>query len=761
MDALLLSLALTAQLLAVLRAVRCLLLPSLVLIVGWGLSGWIFASLQREHERLTILRFDNMIEDAESAIRDRMIAYSDALYGGASLFAASEKVTRDEWRRYVDSLDLATRYPGANGLGVIFPVKSADIPGFVRAVAEDGVPDFSIHGVPGARKPLRDPAGWDHFVIVYIEPVAVNWQALGLDLASEVNRQTAARVSRDYGEPRITGPITLVQDGKKRPGFLLYVPFYDADHPITTVHDRRMHFRGWVYAPFVTENFLIGVLGKRNQQLDLCVYNGLSTAPEDLVFNTGKSVPDSFERTTVLQLAGQEFTCGWNRGPGYPEAEGEPLLTAITLALVPTLLAGLVLSLQTTTRRASELADERTHALRRTNAEMQNQIAQREQAEAEALDAREEAEAANRAKSEFLATMSHEIRTPMNGVIGYADLLVESDLGSEQSEWAGIIQSSGRALLAIINDILDFSKIESGKLQLESIPFDPVASVREVVQLLKTQADQKGLELSICREVEIPHVLGDPTRFKQILLNLVSNAIKFTDKGSVRVRMHWSLVAGDCILRIDVTDTGMGIPEDKRKRLFQRFSQLDSSTTRRFGGTGLGLAICKHLVELMGGEIGASSATGIGTTIWFEIPMESAVKVEVNPETVATDVDALRSFGKYVLLAEDVMINQKLATIVLNQLGCTVDIASNGREAIEKALSHRYDIIYMDCQMPEVDGLEATREIRKRETHHIPIVALTASALEGDRGRCFAAGMDDYLTKPLVRADLVRTLKAL
>lgn len=755
------SLALTAQLLSVLRENRCVLLPALTLLAGWILGGCFFASLQQQREKMIDLRFDTLVAEAGEAIRGRLNAYVDALRGGASLFAASENVTRREWCRYVDSLNITSRYPGVSGLGVIFPVKSEDLSRFEQEVAADGAPGFSVHKVPGEHRPPRDPAGWDHFVITYIEPYVSNEKAVGLDVASEDNRQQAARLARDYDAARITDTVTLVQDGENRPGFLLFVPIYRFGVRPDTVHERRLHFRGWVYAPFVTQNFMEGVLGSRTLELDLRVFAGTGTDPSRLIFQTHDHLPASFDRTTVLQLGGQEFTCAWNRGPGYREVEGDPHFAAATLAIVPVLLAGLVLSLQTTTRRANHLADEKTRELRLANEELGRQMVQRERAEEEARRAGREAEAANRAKGEFLATMSHEIRTPMNGVIGYADLLAASPLPAEQREWASIIQTSGRALLAIINDILDFSKIESGNLKLETIPFDPVACGRDVLKLLKVPADQKAIPLILQVESEIPRLLGDPTRFKQILLNLVSNGVKFTEKGSVRLGLDWRPSGCGGVLRVDVTDTGIGIPEDKQETLFERFAQVDSSTTRRYGGTGLGLPICKHLVELMQGRIDVASVPGAGTTIGFEIPFQQAPPPEGGTDHGEKVSEPVRTFAKRVLLAEDVVINQRLATLFFKKLGCAVDVAENGRKAVEMALSFPYDIVYMDCQMPELDGLAATREIRRREKGHMRIVALTAGAQEKDHEECLAAGMDDYVTKPLTLEDLTRTLSAL
>ena len=746
LEAFLLAMAVTAQLLAVLRRSGAFRLPAAILLLGWALSGWTYWTLDRERQRADEERFRDLIDDSTAAIRQRMTTYIDALRGGVSLFAASDEVTRDEWRRFAATLGLGRRYPGVYGVGVVFPVREGEAEAFVRRIRADGAPGFMLHGVPHAGPtPPQDPAGWRHFVITYVEPVGPNRPALGLDLATEVNRYEAARLARDYGEPRITRNVSLVQDGRRRAGFLLFVPIYAPDRRHDSVHTRRSSFRGWLYAPFITEEFLAGVLGNRERLLELTLFRDDDGRQGPALFSTVQPPPREFRRTTVLHLAGQQFLCGWNAGPDFPAAETEPWLNAMTLALVPALLAGLVMSLQTANLRASRLVVERTASLQR--------------AEREATEARAQAEAASAAKSEFLATMSHEIRTPMNGVIGYADLIAESPLDPEQRAWAEIIRNSGRSLLTIINDILDFSKVEAGKLRLERIPFDPAAGAREVVDILRSQAETKGLRLDVDVESGLPSlVLGDPTRFRQILLNLTANALKFTERGRVAISLRWEpRDEASGTLHGEVSDTGIGIPPERLGRLFQRFSQVDSSTTRRFGGTGLGLAICRHLIELMGGRIEAASVVDAGTTIRFAIPLTVAGETpSVLPGPAETPV-AAPPVCRRVLVVEDLAVNQRLARTVLTRLGCEVELATNGREAVDRVTTGAFDLVYMDCQMPEMDGYEATRRIRE-QGGRVPIVALTASALESDRQRCLEAGMNDYITKPFARADFERTL---
>ncbi len=430
-----------------------------------------------------------------------------------------------------------------------------------------------------------------------------------------------------------------------------------------------------------------------------------------------------------------------------------------TLQLMAALLGGaLAQQLEVDQRnQVEQTLVKRTQELEQRNDQLTHVLFELEKAGEELKQKNIQVQQAAQLKNEFLANMSHEIRTPMNAIIGFTEILMRADLGPQEKEYLIYIRDAGRGLISLIGDILDFSKIEAGKLTIELIDFDLVKVVKGAVQLLAEQAEAKGLTIEKKIDPRLPQrTIGDPGRLRQILINLLGNAIKFSDSGTIIIEATQKIenADGSVVVYFSVTDQGVGLSEQEIGKLFQPFVQADGSTTRKFGGTGLGLSICKRLVELMDGRIGIESTKGSGAKFWFTLPYELAKSQEA-PQETSMQIRALHAkrsafASALILVADDHPANQLVAQLQLEKLGLSAHLASNGLEVLEALKSNNYSAILLDCQMPEMDGYQTAREIRKQEdgAQHIPIIAMTASAMQSDRDACIAAGMDDYISKP-------------
>jgi PAS domain S-box-containing protein len=826
-----------------------------------------FVLLRRDVERRQEQFFTERVAEAQAAIRVRMTNYIDALHGGTSFFAASKSVDRDEWRIYAETLQLRTRYPGINGLGVMLAVTPERLGEWTARARGPGEPEPVITPFPATETKPGDPL----YLITYVEGNVGDRAPIGRNIGTEPSRREAAELARDTGQPQIHRRIPGSRDTQRRSGLLLYVPLYAKTANLGSVEERRAAHLGWVYAQVFPDRFLDGVLGPMAKTLRLHFFEAGGLAPLQLLYSSdGASTAPlpRFERITEMVMAGQPFQLGWRRGDNFPPPQKSAAWwVSGSLGVATLLLAGLVTSLQSVGRRATAIAAERTaelaaseerfrHAFefagigmaivaldgrwlrvnkslseivgfseaellqktfqeithpddlaadlalvqeliagRRRFYQMEKRylhranyivwirltaslvhdaagsplhfvaqiedITKRKRLEENLASARDQALESSRLKSEFLAMMSHEIRTPMNAVIGMTGLLRDTPLTSTQADYVRTIESSGEGLLTILNDILDYSKIEAGRIELEVAPFDLRACIADALDLFAGRAREKSLVLESHFGAHVPaYIAGDATRIRQILVNLLANAIKFSEAGTVTVTVN--VERGDATvrgerLRFAVRDTGIGIPAESIERLFKSFSQVDASTTRRFGGTGLGLAISKRLAGLMGGTMWVESVPGRGSTFYFTVIVQASVPPVAGalPDVAAgSDPTMGVRFPLRLLIAEDNPVNQRVATLLLQRLGYRAAAVGNGLEAVAATDLAEYDAILMDVQMPEIDGWEATRRIRaKRQTAQRPwIIALTAGAMQDDRERAFAAGMNDFLTKP-VRAE--------
>jgi signal transduction histidine kinase/integral membrane sensor domain MASE1 len=597
------AVSLTGLAVGAFRSSGSLLLPGSVLVAGWVLSGWLYASLDRDRVNYDEARFDKLVNSVESRMHSRLANYEDVLRGAAGFIAASDHLDPQNWHSYVDRLGLLDRYPGITAVEFIRWVPGAQLENFVAERRRQGSPEFQVRPMPDA--PETPAANGQHYITTYAEPARFVPLIVGIDLTTEPLRRAAAERARDTGRASLTRAVTF-NNARPNPvnGLVLFVPVYRED---ASAPEHRGEFIGWTALAFTADAFFRSAVEEVQDLVKLRVYDGDAPAGH-LMFASDSSAKDEargsntrFERISTLELAGSTWKLGWNRTPKFPYLSKTPSAWAAgCTALLSLLLAGLVVNLQSTGQRASALAEDRTRDL------------------AKALHA---ADAANRSKSEFLANMSHEIRTPMNGVLGMISLLLDGDLEEEQREFASTAHSSAESLLRVLNDVLDFSKLEAGRMVVEARPFDLGSVATNVIDLLKPQAAEKNIELALRWSPLNPRTLvGDEGRLRQVLLNLAGNAVKFTSQGKVTLGVYCPESSAErARIKFEVEDTGIGISEEVQQQLFHKFTQADASITRRFGGTGLGLAISKELVTLMGGDLRLRSTPGQGSTFWFEL----------------------------------------------------------------------------------------------------------------------------------------------
>jgi signal transduction histidine kinase/FixJ family two-component response regulator/HPt (histidine-containing phosphotransfer) domain-containing protein len=749
-------------------------LALLVWLASLTLTAWLWQQAHDDAELDLRTQFVQQTREFKARLQDQLNTHALILKSFAGLFIASNEVSREEFRHFYRSLGLDQ---GAYGFVAV---------AYVQAQAS---------ATP----------------IVYIEPFeGANRSALGLDVSGVPVARAALHQARDSASLVLSAKLTLKQDeGHPAPGFVMYLPLYRNGTDTTTLAQRRANIVGWIDAPFRSVDFLGQTLKACDGQIDLQIFDGTDTTAATLLFDSddspqfANSKPARFEQVQALRFGGNTWTLRTYAKPDFGAEtikEGPPLVAASGV-LLGTLLALLTAATgRNLQRRAQDALDAQAQvqakerealrsqseralrdsefaarmALGRSNTLTQELNQHREHLEDlvqqrthDLQQAQQAAQAASLAKSAFLANMSHEIRTPMNGVVGMVDILQQTELQPDQQRMLATIHQSALALLRVLNDILDYSKVEANQLAIESIPTPLHDLVQGTAQLMVHTAVAQSIELTVTLAPDLPQwVMADPTRLRQVLLNLLGNALKFTHSDASRLgrvalsATRCTLANAQAGLQFTVSDNGIGMSAEVLAKLFKPFSQADASTSREFGGTGLGLSISQRLATLMGGHIRVQSRPGEGSEFTLELPLLEApaqapvLERRVRGRGPAPSLAQAAAQGRLILLAEDNETNREVLREQLRLLGYASEVAPDGAQALALWRAYgrsRYCLLLTDCHMPHLDGFALTRAIRAEEATpaRLPIIAVTANAMQGEAQNCVNSGMDDYLTKPL------------
>jgi signal transduction histidine kinase len=713
------------------RVPQVVLFITLLLTVG-GTSLVLRTSRARDEQR-----FESTAAETRHLIEIRINTYIELLRAGAALFGASDSVSHDEFHAFVDGLQLTGRYRGIQGIG------------YATRVPRNQVERLGVWP-PGTRP--------EYTAIVYLEPEDDrNLRAMGYDMFADPIRRSAMERARDTGQPAASGKVTLVQEGdddKPQPGFLIYVPVYDNRLPKATLEERRAALVGWVYSAFRVDDLFSSILGAdRTGPVGFEVFDA-SPSPGSLLFSHQPEMPpsphDPLSVQHAVNVGGREWIIHFT---GAQHADGAtPIWLAPAAFFAGTTLSVALFAITYWQYRARVAAERHAEQLRRSEDALRQSESQLRRLVVLEREARSEAQRADRAKDEFLATLSHELRTPLNAILGWVTMLRTGRVGEERRSGAlDVIERNARAQARLIEDLLDVSRIVTGKVRLDVQPLHVGPIVQTAVDALRPGAEVKRVHLHVHIDPAAGYVMGDAARLQQVAWNLLSNAIKFTPQDG---HVYLEVAEHDGTLELRVRDTGVGIPADFLPHVFERFRQADSSTTRAHSGVGLGLAIVRHLVELHGGSITAhSDGDGKGAQFVVRLPLaDRATAIDApGDDRQAVDLDGMR-----VLVVDDDADARDMLLADLISCGAVALGAATAADAMTTLLGRQVDVIVCDIGLPGIDGYEMMRRVRGMtgSLGRVPAIALTAYVGADDRERALDAGYQMHLPKPVDLAAL-------